>query len=160
MDTGFQKTELELILTRVFDAPLELVYTVWTEPKHVAQWFGPHGMKTPVVEMDFRPGGKLHTVMVDQDGKEYPTDLTYLEIVPNQKIVFKSDFNREGMPTEDAVCEVTFVDHGAGKTRIIVRWSHATPETRQFHEDMGFEHGWGETLERMEAAAIKLKESK
>ena len=64
----------ELVLTRNFNAPRELVFKVWTDPKHVAQWWGPHGFTTRILEMDVRPGGVWRYAMRGQDGNDYPFD--------------------------------------------------------------------------------------
>jgi len=69
--------EQELVLTRVFDAPRELVFKAWTDPKHVAQWWGPHGFTNPVCELDLRPGGAILIHMRGPDGVVYPMTGTY-----------------------------------------------------------------------------------
>src|SRR5436309_7085220 len=70
----------ELTITRVFDAPRALVFKMWTEPAHMAQWWGPHGFTNPVCEMDVRAGGRLRIVMRAPDGVEYPMSGTFREI--------------------------------------------------------------------------------
>jgi len=64
--------EQQLVLTRVFDAPRELVFKVWTDPKHVARWWGPHRFTNPVCELDLRPGGAILIHMRGPDGVVYP----------------------------------------------------------------------------------------
>jgi uncharacterized protein YndB with AHSA1/START domain len=64
--------EQELVLTRVFDAPRELVFKVWTDPKHLARWWGPRGFTNPVCELDLRPGGAILIHMRGPDGTVYP----------------------------------------------------------------------------------------
>ena len=82
----------ELTLTRVFDAPRELVWKMWTEPKHMAQWWGPKGFSNPVCELDVRPGGRIWIVMRGPKGSDFdnnfPMSGTFREVVPNSRLVF------------------------------------------------------------------------
>jgi uncharacterized protein YndB with AHSA1/START domain len=73
----------EIVLTRIFDAPRNLVYKAWTEPQHLAEWWGPHGFTNPRVEVDLRPGGAWHIDMRSPDGTIYPNKVKYLEVVKN-----------------------------------------------------------------------------
>src|SRR6185295_20302708 len=74
--------ERELVLTRVFDAPRELVFRAWTDPKHMEQWWGPKVFTNRVEKMDVRPGGAWRIIMCAPDGTEYPAQGEYREIVP------------------------------------------------------------------------------
>jgi uncharacterized protein YndB with AHSA1/START domain len=65
-------TEASIVITRIFDAPRELVWKAWTDPKHMAQWWGPQGFTNPVCELDVRVGGAWRIVMRSSDGIEYP----------------------------------------------------------------------------------------
>ncbi|MDB6128714.1 MAG: hypothetical protein JWM35_2610, partial [Verrucomicrobia bacterium] len=140
--------ERELVLTRMIDAPREKVYRAWTH--QLPQWWGPHGMTTPVCEMDLRPGGLFRTVMRAPDGTEYPTRGVFLEVVENQKIVFTDayDVGWEPNPGIFFTAITTFEDVG-GKTKYTARALHWTVENRAAHEKMGFHHGWGESLDRL-----------
>src|SRR6202011_1965864 len=81
-------SEIErMVVTRVFDAPRELVWKAWTDPKYVMQWWGPKGFTAPVCEMDFRVGGKFLCCMKSPDGQEFWNAVEYHEIVPYEKIV-------------------------------------------------------------------------
>src|SRR5438874_12824597 len=77
-----------LVLTRVFDAPRELVFRTWTDPQHVEQWWGPHGFSNPVMEWDARPGGAIRNHMRGPDGTIYPSRGEFLEVVPPERLVF------------------------------------------------------------------------
>jgi uncharacterized protein YndB with AHSA1/START domain len=82
----------EFTITRVFDAPRELVWKAWTDPEHVARWFGPRGFTTPrsTVIMDVRPGGTFEFTMVsDADGTEIPSGGIFLEIVEPERLVWR-----------------------------------------------------------------------
>jgi uncharacterized protein YndB with AHSA1/START domain len=78
----------DLVITRLIDAPRERVYRAWTEKEQLAQWWAPRPNTTPIVEMDVRPGGSFHTVMISPEGEEYRTFGVYLELIPNEKLVF------------------------------------------------------------------------
>src|SRR3972149_4696907 len=81
-------SEQELILTRIFDAPRELVFEAWTDPKHVAQWWGPNGFTNTIHEMNVRPGGVWRFVMHGPDGVDYPNKIVYDEIVKPERLVY------------------------------------------------------------------------
>src|SRR5260370_21490124 len=85
--TEVATTDRELTLTRVLDAPRELVFRMWTDPQHVAQWWGPMGFTNPVREMDVRPGGALRIGMRAPDGTDYPMIGTYREDVSPERPV-------------------------------------------------------------------------
>src|SRR5258708_1840933 len=78
----------EIVVTRVFDAPRDLVFKMWTDPKHIAQWWGPKGFTTTIYEMDVRVGGVWRFVMHGPDGVDYQNKVVYLEIVKPERIVY------------------------------------------------------------------------
>src|SRR5229473_4268217 len=80
----------ELVITRTFDAPRDLVFKMWTDAKHMAQWWGPHGFTNPVCELDVRPGGAIRIDMRGPDATVYPMTGVYQEIVEPERIVFTS----------------------------------------------------------------------
>ncbi len=83
--------ERDFVITRVFDAPPELVFKAWTDPKHMARWWGPRIMTTPVCEMDVRPGGAYRIVMHAPDGSDYPITGVYREVTPPRRLVMTMD---------------------------------------------------------------------
>jgi uncharacterized protein YndB with AHSA1/START domain len=92
-----------MVVTRVFDAPRELVWKAWTDPKYVMQWWGPKGFTAPVCKMDFRVGGKFLYCMRTPDGQEFWNGGEYHEIVPHEKIVSSMYFSdSEGNKVEPA----------------------------------------------------------
>jgi len=143
--------ERELIISRVIDAPCERVYAVWTQ--RLPEWWGPHGMTTPTWEMDLRPGGVFRTVMRAPDGAEYRTRGVFLEIVPNERLVFTDAFDPVWEPHPDAFFTgiVTFDALAEAQTRYTARARHWTVANRERHERMGFHQGWGESLDRLVA---------
>src|SRR5947208_14779951 len=108
-------TDRELTLTRVLDAPRELVFRMWTDPQHVAKWWGPMGFTNPVCEMDVRAGGALRIVMRAPDGTEHAMTGTYREVVAPVRLVFTfAAVVGEGNPLLDGVTVVLFAER-AGK---------------------------------------------
>jgi uncharacterized protein YndB with AHSA1/START domain len=79
----------ELRLSRVLDAPVELVWEVFTDPEHIAQWWGPNGFRNTITRMDVKPGGKWDLVMHGPDGTDYKNESVYLEVVIHRRIVFE-----------------------------------------------------------------------
>ncbi len=153
MATGSIKTnkEKELALTRVFDAPRELVFKVWTDPKHVAQWWGPRGFTNPVCELDLRPGGAILIHMRSPDGIVYPMRGVFQEVVPPERLVFTSAaLDSDGNPMFEVLTTVTFAEEG-GKTKQILR-ARVIKKTAQAAPYLaGMEQGWTQSLERLAA---------
>ena len=147
--------EQELVLTRVFDAPRERVFKVWTDPKHVAQWWGPHGFTNPVCELDARPGGAIRIHMRGPNGIVYPMTGVYQEVVEPERLVFVSSaLDADGNPMFDILTTVTFSEQN-GKTkqtlraRVIKKTAQAAPYLA------GMEQGWTQSLERLNAYLVK-----
>ncbi len=145
----------ELVLTRIIPAPRERIFRAWTT--QLSHWWGPHGMTTPFVEMDLRPGGVFRTVMRAPDGTEYPTKGVFLEVVENEKIVFTDAFDAGWTPSRDIffTAIMTFEALPGGKTNYTARALHWTIENREKHEKMGFHAGWGESLDRLVSLLAK-----
>lgn len=146
-----EDTNRELVLTRLIDAPRERVFAAWTQPDLLKQWFAPRPWSTPVAELDVRTGGWNYVVMRDQDGNDYPNRGMYLEVVPNEKIVFTDAYTGDWQPSDKPffTAVLTFEDEG-GKTRYTARARHWTVEDRQAHEKMGFHEGWGMCADQLE----------
>jgi uncharacterized protein YndB with AHSA1/START domain len=79
----------ELRLTRTLDAPVELVWEVWTQPQHIAQWWGPNGFTNTISKMEIEPGGEWDLVMHGPDGTDYKNKSVFKEIIPLKKIVYE-----------------------------------------------------------------------
>jgi uncharacterized protein YndB with AHSA1/START domain len=141
----------ELRLTRLIDAPREAVWKAWTDADLLKQWFAPLPYTTPEAELDVRPGGANSIVMQGPDGTRMPNRGTYLEVKPNERLVFTDAYTgdwtpREGKPFMTVV--LTFEDE-AGKTRYTARVLHWTSEDRETHEKMGFHQGWAICTEQL-----------
>jgi uncharacterized protein YndB with AHSA1/START domain len=140
----------ELVITRMLDAPRELVFGMWTEAKHVAQWWGPHGFTNPVCGLDVREGGALRIHMRGPDGTIYPCLGVFREIVAPERLVFTSGLADEAGQTRfEALNTVTFADRD-GRTELMLQarvFAIADPASA-VHLD-GMEAGWTQSLERL-----------
>jgi len=141
-------SDRELVFTRLFDAPRELLFEVWTEPKHLAQWWGPRGFTTTSIEMDARPGGAWRLVMHGPDGLDYKNKIVYLEVVKPKRLVYKHAGEEKDEPVKFQVT-VTFEEVG-DKTRLTMRMVFETAAERDFVvEKYGAEQGAVETFDRL-----------
>jgi uncharacterized protein YndB with AHSA1/START domain len=147
----------ELVLSRLIDAPRQAVYRAWTEPELLKQWFAPRPLTTPVAELDVRPGGASLIVMRTPDGADMPNPGVYLEVVPNEKLVFTNAYTSAWEPAEKPFMTVvlTFADED-GKTRYTARVLHWTVADRETHEQMGFHAGWGLCTDQLTEVARRL----
>jgi uncharacterized protein YndB with AHSA1/START domain len=113
-------TEQYVRIERVFDAPPELVWSAWTDPAQLAEWWGPDHFHTPIdsVDADVRSGGHLHLSMIeDASGKDYPVRFQVVEAVENELLVFFSLAQPELGLTTDTTTRIEFSDED-GKTRM------------------------------------------
>lgn len=140
----------ELVLTRIFDAPRSLVFKAWTDPKHLAQWWGPHGYTNPVCQVDLRPGGALLIHMQDPVWPVNPMAGVFNEISEPERLVFTCFAlpDKNGVPQLEVLNTVNFEELN-GKTRLTVtaRVLKAAPEIAAALE--GMTQGWTESLERL-----------
>ncbi|MDV2997077.1 MAG: hypothetical protein N4J56_006782 [Chroococcidiopsis sp. SAG 2025] len=160
------QSDREIVITCVFNAPRELVFKVWTQPKHIEQWWGLKGFTTRVDEMDFRPGGTWRYVMCGPDGTEYPVKGVFREVVPPERIVTSDEFDQgfervieADLPSGTIVATTIFEDLG-DKTRLILRIMHPTAEDRRKHEEMGVVAGWNSSLECLDEYLAKMVEKR
>ena len=148
-------TENELTLTRLIDAPRNVVWNVWTDQKLLAQWWGPQGFTNPVCEIDVHSGGSIRIDMRGPDGTVYPMIGKYLEIVEPQLLVFTSSaIDKNGRPLFIVFNTVTFAEQG-GNTKLIIHASVSdiTPEAAPHLA--GMETGWTQSLVRLEEFIAK-----
>ena len=148
--------ERKVLITRVLDAPRSLVFKLWTDPQHMAQWWGPHGFTNPICEMDVQVGGALRIVMRAPDGVDYPMTGAFREIVVPERLVFVAVAeDAAGNPLLEALTTVTFEEHGS-KTRLTVEASGVglAPVAPQMLA--GMEAGWTQSLEKLESYVTKV----
>ncbi|SHE58517.1 Uncharacterized conserved protein YndB, AHSA1/START domain [Kaistia soli DSM 19436] len=147
----------ELIITRLIDAPRASLYRCWTEPELIKKWFAPAPWTTPSAELDLRIGGTSRIVMRSPAGEDFANPGVFLEVVPNEKLVFTDAFTEAWLPSQKAfmVGTVTFADED-GKTRYTARVQHWSAEDRAAHEQMGFHQGWNQCTDQLAALARTL----
>jgi len=142
-----ESENLELVITRTFDAPRSLVFKVWTDPEHLVRWWGPKGFTSAIVgKIDFRPGATYRIHMRGPDGDDHWSQGVYREIVKPERLVFAGCWaDAEGKPTgPESTITVTFEDLG-GKTRLTLRQRVFESVTaRDAHRG-----GWTSSLERL-----------
>lgn len=153
-DTTIEVQDLEVTMTRMFDAPRELVFRAYTDPALVPRWWGPRDMKTTVEELDVRPGGVYRFVHEAPDGSEYRFRGEYREVVPPERLV--NTFEFEGMPGHIIVDAATFEDVD-GKTRLTVVSQFASVEDRDGMLATGMEEGGKETWDRLADLLAELQ---
>lgn len=145
---------LDLVLEREIDVPRELVWRAWTQPEHVKQWFAPAPWTISECEIDLRPGGQFYTVMQSPEGQSFPNMGCYLEIVPNEKLVFTNALTPGYRPSEQPFfTAIVTLEPTATGTRYTAIAKHKDQAGRQQHEEMGFLEGWGQTLDQLVALA-------
>ncbi len=135
-----------LTLQRTLSAPIQLVWEAWTQPEHIAQWWGPKGMDTKVVHHDFQIGGKWEYSMLMPDGNEFIGEGVYSAIVALEKIFSSANFRPM---TEGVEIQAIFEEDG-DKTIFTFNVVHPTEEYCKQQEQMGFYNGWSSTFERLE----------
>jgi uncharacterized protein YndB with AHSA1/START domain len=158
-----------MTVTRVFDAPRELVWKAWTDPKYAKQWWGPKGFTTPVYEMDFRVGGKFLICMKSPDGQEFWNAGEYHEIVVPEKIVSSMYFaDSKGNKVEpehygieheaiEGAHDVTlFEDLGNGQTKLTFIGNEPMDDAK----NSGQLEGWNQILEKFAEVVAGLVQEK
>ena len=155
----------DFVISRVLDAPRELVWKVFSEPERMKEWRGPKGFTVIASKMDFRPGGIYHYGMQAPNGAAMWGKFVYREIVPPERMVFINSFSDEdggvtrhpmspSWPLE-MLSTFTFEELPGGKTRFTLRWrayNASAEEQKTFdaaHDSMN--QGWGGTLEQLTA---------
>ncbi len=161
----------EFVMSRVFDAPRDLVWKCFTEPERMKQWWGPKGFKVLSVKMDLRPGGTYLYGMQAPTGQAMWGKFVYREVVPPERMVFINSFSdekggitrhpgNENWPLE-MLSTFTFEDAPGGKTKFTVTWTphNATEEERKTFDSNrpSMQQGWGGTLEQLETYLANAK---
>jgi uncharacterized protein YndB with AHSA1/START domain len=121
--------EREIVLTRVYDAPREMVFRAWTEPGRIVQWFGPRGYACTTHEIDIRVGGRWRFDMVAPNGHRWPNRMVFVEIDPPKKLVIDHGVDVDDDPGRFRTT-VTFDVQTNGKTVLTLRQLHPTRAQR------------------------------
>ena len=149
-------SDIEIVMTREFDAPRELVFEAHSKCEHLEKWWGPRKYSLEVCEMDFRPGGKYRFLHRGPDGlEEHGFRGEYREIVPPEKIAWT--FEWEGMPGHISLDTLTLEDLGGGRTKLVSHSRFDSKEDRDGMLQSGMEEGAGETYDRLAEFVQTLK---
>ena len=143
-----------IVISRVFDAPRELVFEAFTDPKHLVQFWGPKGFSCPACKVDLRVGGEFRLDMTGPDGNSYPCVGTYRDIKRPERIVYDSTADDghpcgAGLPPRSVVT-MTFIDQG-GKTRLTIHTRLPSETARAAAIAGGFNQGWNDSLNKLAA---------
>lgn len=142
----------EIVATRVFAAPRSLVFKAWTDPRLVAEWWGPKGFTNPACDIDLRVGGTFRLQMRAPDGVLYPCQATFREVVEPERIVYSGTPEDchpcgGGIPPR-ATVTVTFDEHD-GQTTLTIRTRLTSVADREAAANAGYITGWESCLARL-----------
>jgi uncharacterized protein YndB with AHSA1/START domain len=163
-DPAAKSSDCDFVVTRILNAPPEMVFKAWTDPKHMARWWGPHHFTNPVCELNVRPGGAWRIVMRGPDGADHPAKGVYREIESPKRIVMTIDHSELsdqwhdmvnpqrdkslGKPKVEALTTATFDDLD-GKTNLTIRMRFESTVVRDALLKIGMNEGWSQSLERL-----------
>jgi uncharacterized protein YndB with AHSA1/START domain len=144
--------ENELSISRLIQAPPARVWRAWSTPEHLARWWIPEPIECKVVKLDLRPGGGFETRMREEGG-EFKThvEACFLEVVPEERLVWTTTLVEGWRPAEPwlaLTAIITFAPEGHG-TRYAARVMHKNAADSRKHEEMGFQEGWGTTIDQL-----------
>jgi uncharacterized protein YndB with AHSA1/START domain len=152
-------TDRQILITREFDAPRDLVYRAWTTPELVRRWWHAKRGEVTVVEIDLRVGGKWRYVMVADNGMEVGFHGEYREIVPEERIVSTETYEGlpEGVSEEDgSTLNTASFSDADGRTRVTLLIEATTKESRDAIIESGMEAGLQDALDLLEETALSL----
>ncbi len=141
--------DLELILKRLLNAPIELVWKAWTDPEQVAQWWGPNNFTIPLCKMDVKPGGALLIHMKAPDGTIYPMNGSYKELVKPERIVFAgAALDTQGNALFEQVTSILFEKDG-NKTKLNIKVTFSKVKPEAAGHIAGAEIGWNQMMDKL-----------
>jgi uncharacterized protein YndB with AHSA1/START domain len=149
----------ELTITRFIKAPPAVVWRAWSTAEHLEKWWIPAPMECQVVKLELHPGGGFETRMREGAGEFQPhLEACFLDIVPEVRLVFTTLLTEGWQPAEPwlAMTAIMTLEAEGGGTRYAARALHRTPDEARKHEEMGFQDGWGATLDQLSALAERL----
>ncbi len=155
--------ERDIVLERVLNAPPEIVWRCWTEPEHFCKWYLPKPWYLSSAVMDLRPGGRFSMVTAGPDGPGMTAEGSFLEVVPERKLVFTDLLGEDFSPFEtpdtgfgpNFTAVLTFAPAGAG-TRHVAVARHRSAKDAADNRNGGFESGWNTACDQLEDCAREL----
>jgi uncharacterized protein YndB with AHSA1/START domain len=152
-------TDEQILITREFDAPKDLVYEAYTTPELVKRWWGAKRGEVTSAEIDLRVGGMWRYVMVAKEGFEVAFHGEYREIVPGERIVTTEVFEGapEGLKAQGDVINIVTFTEEAGRTTLTLLTECPTKEIRDVIIDSGMEAGMQESMDALEEVAVSLR---
>jgi uncharacterized protein YndB with AHSA1/START domain len=153
-------SDREIVITRVFDAPRELVFEAMADLKQVVQWWGPRGFTTTIHEMDVGPGGVWRHTMHGPDGTDYPNKTVFIEVVNPERIVYSNAGGKKGDPGAQFEATWTFEAQGA-KTKLTLRMVFPSAAVHEHVVSVyGAIEGGKQSLERLAEHLAKRGEAR
>jgi uncharacterized protein YndB with AHSA1/START domain len=143
-----ETADRELVISRTLNAPRELVYEAWTQPKHIAQWWGPNGFTNTIHEMEVKHGGVWRFMMHGPNGDNYPNKIVFIEVVRYERLVYTHGSDEDTDPNQFHVT-VTFEALGK-KTVITMKSIFKSAEALAEVKKLGATEGAKQTLQRLE----------
>jgi len=163
-------TQYDFVISRIFNAPKELVFYAWTDPKQIVHWWGPRIITNTITEMDVKPGGSYRIVMHSPDGVEYPIKGVFREVNKPDSLTMTMDCSEHPAHWHDLVKPgrqkddlnpagemfetVTFEDLN-GKTKLTVRIHFKSSEILETLQKMGMKEGWSMSFDRLAEHLVK-----
>src|SRR6476620_6804799 len=149
----------DVLLERLINAPVQLVWMAWTDPKHVAKWWGPDNFTNPVCLWDAKPGNDILVNMKGPDNTNHPMTGKFLEVVENKKLVFNaSAVDDSGKPLFEVLTTVEFIQQSDNKTLLKINVSPTGILPEGIGHIEGMHEGWTQSLGRFEKVADKLND--
>ncbi len=149
---------LDVLITRTLSAPRSAVWRAWAEPEYLARWWCPRPWMAEVLDFEFRSGGAFELMMRGPDDEEIYNPGLFLDVVPENRIVFTSVLSKGWRPAGPLLpmTAVITMEEDGDTTTYKAKVMHETSEDRQRHEDMGFRDGWETCIDQLEELAIQL----
>ena len=146
----------DVVISRLFDASRELIWALWTDPAHIAKWWGPRGFSLEIDVMDVRPGGVWKSTMRGPDGQLYANDCVFLDVVEPERIVYRLSGGR--VEDDPMPAEVTwFFEPQGQRTRLILKMSFPSAEARARAGDLyKVAEGGEETIDRLADCVLAM----
>jgi len=142
-----------VLMSRVFDAPRDLMFRIWTEPEHLLRWWAPHDYTVPHAAFDARPGGRLRIDFRAPDGFTFANYGDVKEVVPPERLVFTTEYREDGKLLVVSLVTATFAEEGARRTRVTIKSDVTFAEPEAAPSLAGMEEGWNQQVDKLELYA-------